>query len=100
MALGTPVLTTAIGVAGIEGAQAGVHLAVSETDDEFVRAALSLLADPEELHKLARNARNLIEQQYHWERIFENFDRIITTVLPDFFLNRSPVTEVSTHGSD
>lgn len=86
MALGTPVITTAIGAAGIEGVIDRMHVIVSETDEEFVNSAISLLADPEECRHIARNARKLIEQRHTWERIFDNFDKIISGVSPNFFI--------------
>ncbi|MDP4235251.1 MAG: glycosyltransferase family 4 protein, partial [Bacteroidota bacterium] len=86
MALGTPVITTAIGAAGIEGVIDRMHVLVSETDEDFVNSAISLLADTEECRRIARNARKLIEQRYTWERIFDNFDKIISGVSPNFFI--------------
>ena len=86
MALGTPVITTEIGASGIAGVINHQHVVVSESDEEFVTSALSLLANPEECRRLAGNARKLIEQNYTWERIFDSFDKIITGILPNFFI--------------
>ena len=86
MAMGTPVVTSAIGAAGIEGIIDRMHIIVSETDEDFVEAAISLLADGEESKRLAVNARKLIEQRYTWELIFDRFDKIISGVLPNFFI--------------
>jgi glycosyltransferase involved in cell wall biosynthesis len=86
MAMGTPVITTALGASGITGITNHLHLVVSETDDEFVTSILSLLADKEECLRLARNARKLITERYTWDKIFDNFDKIITGILPNFFI--------------
>ncbi len=86
MAMGTPVVTSVIGASGIEGIIDRMHLVVSETDEDFVEAAISLLADNTECRRLAANARTLIEQRYTWELIFDRFDKIISGVLPNFFI--------------
>ncbi len=99
MAMGIPVITTAIGAAGIEGVIDGMHLRVSETNEDFVEAGLALLAHTEDKQRLARNARKLIEQRYTWERIFDNFDRIISGVMPNFFILPKRVTTKSSNGS-
>ena len=99
MAMGTTVITTAIGASGIEGVIDRMHVLVSESDEEFVEAALSLLADKAESQRLARNARKLIEQRYTWERIFDSFDKIISGVLPNFFILPKRVTQAVHNGS-
>ena len=86
MAMGTPVLTSAIGASGIQGLIDRMHVVVSETDEEFVEAALALLAHEEERRRLAVNARKLIEQRYTWDMIFDSFDTIISQVTPNFFI--------------
>ncbi len=85
MAMGTPVITTAIGASGIAGVINRKHVLVSETDEEFVEAAISLLADTEECRHIAQNARKLIEDHYTWDAIFEAFDSLVSGVIPDFF---------------
>jgi glycosyltransferase involved in cell wall biosynthesis len=97
MAMGTPVITTAIGAAGIEGVIDRMHVVVSESDEDFVMAAISLLGDTEECRHIARNARKLIEQRYTWERIFDSFDKILSGVLPNFFIMPKRAVQSVTH---
>ena len=85
MAMGTPVITTAIGASGIDGVINHKHVVVSESDEEFVEAAISLLANTEECRHIARNARKLIEERYTWDAIFAGFDMIVSGIIPDFF---------------
>lgn len=99
MAMGTTVITTAIGASGIEGVIDRMHVMVSESDEEFVETALSLLADKAESQRLAQNARKLIEQRYTWDRIFDSFDKIISGVLPNFFISPKRVTQAVSNGS-
>jgi glycosyltransferase involved in cell wall biosynthesis len=95
MAVGATVITTPIGASGIEGVINHQHAVVSETDEDFVSGALSLLADPEECRRLAANARKLIEQKYTWETVFDKFDKIIAQVLPNFFIAPKRVPSIS-----
>jgi glycosyltransferase involved in cell wall biosynthesis len=85
MAMGTPVITTAIGASGVDGIINHKHVLVSESDEEFVDAVISLLADTEECRHIAYHARKLIEERYTWDAIFGSFDSIVSGVIPDFF---------------
>ena len=62
-ASGCPVITTAIGIEGIE-ARPGVHHLLAETIEDFVREALRLKNDPALRNALARQARALIDSHY------------------------------------
>lgn len=65
MALGRPVVTTAIGAEGL-AASDGQHLLVRDDPAEFARATVRLLQDPVAAGRLASNARALIEERYDW----------------------------------
>jgi len=101
MAMGVPVVTSAVGASGIQGIIDRMHVLVSETDEEFVEAALALLAHEEECRRLAANARKLIEQRYTWNVIFDSFDKIISQVTSNFFIlpKRVPQGVLHTNGS-
>ncbi|WP_035957531.1 glycosyltransferase family 4 protein [Bryobacter aggregatus] len=62
-AAGVPVVSTALGVEGIE-AQAGEHYLAAETAGEWVEAVLQAVEGRPEL---GENARRLAEQRYDWE---------------------------------
>lgn len=66
MAVGTPVVTTPIGAAGIE-MQNGVHGFIAEAPGDFARSVGRLLAAPELRRQMAEKARRLVEQRYGWE---------------------------------
>ncbi|HET9135838.1 MAG TPA: glycosyltransferase, partial [Candidatus Kapabacteria bacterium] len=93
MASGCPVVTTPIGASGIEGIINGMHVMVSETDEEFVQTALRLLDDDKERHWLAHNSRQLIEKRYQWQNVFSSLDDIIEGIIPDFFSITTPKHE-------
>ncbi len=85
MAIGCPIITTPVGASGIDGIINGMHVMVSETDEEFVATGLRLLADDNERDWLSRNSRTLIENRYSWDHVFTSFDDIIEGFVPDFF---------------
>ncbi len=77
MAIGTPVVTSAVGASGIEGVVNEKHALVRESDAEFAAAAIALLRDEEKRMRIAASARHLIEQRYSWEHVFEKLDQIV-----------------------
>ncbi len=72
MALGTPVVSTAKGVEGLN-VRAGEHFLGADTPDAFARATLALLADADRRSSLAAKARRLVEVEYDWAPIGEQF---------------------------
>uniref|UniRef100_A0A7C4XG31 TIGR03087 family PEP-CTERM/XrtA system glycosyltransferase n=1 Tax=candidate division WOR-3 bacterium TaxID=2052148 RepID=A0A7C4XG31_UNCW3 len=66
MALGTPVVTTSIGLEGIE-AKPGKHLLVADTPEEFARKVVQLIKDRDLRMQISQKARSLIEEKYTWE---------------------------------
>ena len=71
MALGTPIVTTAIGCEGI-AARDGEEVMIADAPKEFAEKVLSLLLDSDRRKQLAAKARELVEQQYSWDRISES----------------------------
>ena len=68
MSSGLPVVSTAVGMEGLE-AEPGVHYLRAEGADEWSGALLRLLADESLRARLARAGRALIEQRYDWSAI-------------------------------
>jgi glycosyltransferase involved in cell wall biosynthesis len=60
---GLPVVSTTVGVEGIE-ARHGEHLLVADTPEQFARAVLDVLNDPESARQRADAARRLVEERY------------------------------------
>lgn len=85
MAIGTPIVTTPVGASGIEGMEDNVNALVRLNDREIIEATLSLLKNDEKALRLARNARQLIEERYTWQHVFHDLDRIIADCVPHFF---------------
>jgi glycosyltransferase involved in cell wall biosynthesis len=68
MASGLPILSTAIGMEGIE-AEPGRHFCLAERSDEWPSQASSLLADAAMRRSMATQARTLVEQRYDWSAV-------------------------------
>jgi len=64
----TPVISTAVGIEGIE-AVPGVHYLQAETAEEFVDRAVRLQRDPALRDRIVEAALNLTHQRYSWEMI-------------------------------
>jgi len=81
MALGTPVVSTTLGVEGLD-VQQGEEIFISDAPEEFARYVCLLAQDAQRRAQMAQKARKLIEQKYTWdlaaqplERIVESFER-------------------------
>ncbi len=68
MALGTPVVTTSIGLEGIE-AEPNKHILVADKPDEFAKQVIRLINNSELRAKISTEARRLIEERYTWDRV-------------------------------
>ena len=68
LALGTPVVSTAKGVEGLDVVN-GTHALVSDTADRFSADVLRLLDDPALAARLSSEGRALVRSTYTWEAI-------------------------------
>lgn len=81
MAMGKPIVSTTVGLQGIEAVD-GQHTAIADTEQEFAAKVNELLAKPDLQERYARNARNLIEENHNWSTILtklEGYYRRLTT---------------------
>jgi glycosyltransferase involved in cell wall biosynthesis len=85
MAAGIPVVSTPVGVSGIEGLIDDEHALVRTTDDALAQAAIVLLTNGTIASQLAHSARSMIESRWTWEHVYAKLDSIITELVPDFF---------------
>jgi glycosyltransferase involved in cell wall biosynthesis len=70
MAVGLPVISTRLGMEGIE-AEAGTHFLQAETAAEWIESVRRILSDAELRRRLACEARALVEQRYDWSAMRE-----------------------------
>ncbi len=74
-ARGIPVVSTSIGVEGID-ARPGEHLLVADTPEEFAEAVVQVLREPARAARLARAARELVEGRYDWRAALDGLDEV------------------------
>jgi polysaccharide biosynthesis protein PslH len=74
-ARGIPIVSTTVGVEGIE-ARAGEHLLVADRPEEFAAAVIRLLQHPDEAARLASAGRALVEAKYDWRTALAPLQRI------------------------
>jgi glycosyltransferase involved in cell wall biosynthesis len=70
-----PVVTTTIGIEGIEASQ-GEEVLVTDEPAEFADAVVNLIKDGEFQEKLASKGRKLAETQYDWQVVLKKIDHI------------------------
>jgi glycosyltransferase involved in cell wall biosynthesis len=68
MAMAKPIVSTSLGVQGIDATD-GQHALVAETDRAFASAVERALADADLRERLGRNARALMEVEHDWPTI-------------------------------
>lgn len=68
MAMGLPIVTTSIGVEGLN-CKNGKHLLIADTPTEFASAIIELFNNKEKSIQLGKNARELVEHEYSWDII-------------------------------
>jgi glycosyltransferase involved in cell wall biosynthesis len=74
-ARGIPVITTSIGLEGIQ-ARPGIDVLVSDDPVDFANSVLNLLRDKDLQEKLASNGRQLVEEKYDWQVALSDLDKI------------------------
>lgn len=74
-ARGMPVVTTTVGLEGID-ATPGEHVLVADTPEEFAQSTLELLANPSLAEKIAQRGRKLAEDNYDWQVVLQRMDAV------------------------
>lgn len=77
MAAGKPVVSTTIGAEGIDITDKK-NILIADRPDDFARSVLNLMADDEVAFKIGSEARKLIQQHYDWEKIGDQFVKIVS----------------------
>ncbi len=80
MASSLPVVSTSLGLEGIE-AQSGVNCLVADTPELFTRSVEWLLTDQALGVRMARNAKKIVEQKHTLEIGLNNFENILKSVI-------------------
>jgi glycosyltransferase involved in cell wall biosynthesis len=68
LSMGKAIVTTSIGVEGLE-LTPGKHCLVADTPEEFARGVLDVLSAPELAAELGSNGRKLVVERYDWKQL-------------------------------
>lgn len=82
------VISTGLGMEAITTAEAGVHYAQAETPEEFAEAICKYCADVEARECMGKAARCLVEAQYTWEKVGEQYHGLMTSLCDEVKKNR------------
>lgn len=74
-ASGLPVVTTSIGIRGID-AKDGVQVIIRDEPDQIAKAAALLLSNSVLAKRIADNAKKLVKNKFDWDPIARNLSRI------------------------
>lgn len=80
LAAGLPVVTTSVGIEGIEAVN-GQHVVTAEDAESAAEAALRLLANSQERRRLGDAARRLVEDRYDWPRCLAPLEPLYAELL-------------------
>jgi polysaccharide biosynthesis protein PslH len=75
LAFGVPLVTTTVGLEGID-AQHGKQVLVADTAEEFAENVIVLLKDGDLQARLSRNGRHLVEDHYDWKVALKSMNKI------------------------
>jgi glycosyltransferase involved in cell wall biosynthesis len=75
-----PVVTTTVGLEGIE-AEPGRDVLVADSPEDFAAAVIRLIQDPGLAEQLAANGRRLAETRYDWQVILQKMDPVFTAAV-------------------
>jgi glycosyltransferase involved in cell wall biosynthesis len=79
-AMGIPVISTSVGVEGIDAIN-GEHLIIEDDISKFPDRIIELLNDQEFAKYLAKNGRKLVEEKYSWSQYGENLNQLYFDIL-------------------
>jgi sugar transferase (PEP-CTERM/EpsH1 system associated) len=83
MAMGVPVVTSAIAAGGVD-AESEAHFLVAETPQDYARAILRIVGNPLERRRLALAGRQRMLTNHAWAGSMQRLDGIITRAIANF----------------
>ncbi len=83
LAMQTPVVATPLSCDGIP-VEHGLHVMIGKTDDELVDHIFRLLRDPQLRQRLRQAGRQLIQQQFTWNRVADQYEQLYLQLLREY----------------
>jgi glycosyltransferase involved in cell wall biosynthesis len=81
MALGVPMISTAVGAEGLD-LESGRELIIADTPERLAAEAVKLLRDPAAAARLARQARETAVRRFGWAPVVARLERVYETLVP------------------
>lgn len=75
MASGTPVVSTPLGVEGLD-VENKKHVFIGETPEELADLTVKILQDKSAVSDVIYNAKELIREEYNWQKIAAKLDQV------------------------
>jgi glycosyltransferase involved in cell wall biosynthesis len=82
MASGLPVVSTKIGVAGLN-VKDGVHALIADTPEELAKKAVELLKNPKKAEKIGEKGRQHVKKFFNWMSIVKLHDPIYKDLMKE-----------------
>ncbi len=80
MAMGLPVVSTALGAEGVPAVD-GDQMFIEDDPDAFAGKVVELLRDPELCGRVGRQARRMVEDSFSWEKGVEILEQVLEGVV-------------------
>lgn len=80
MASGVPVITTSLGIEGIDATH-NTEVLIADSKEELALALDRVLSNQQLYISLAENARRLVEKKYDWQRIAQTLEDVYKSVI-------------------
>jgi sugar transferase (PEP-CTERM/EpsH1 system associated) len=88
MAMGKAIVSTTIGAEGLPVTD-GKEILIADEPQSFAEAVVSLLNHPERRRQLGSSARGLVECNYKWRSVTDQFEEILSRVVREYGRNSS-----------
>ena len=80
MAMGKAVVSTSVGAEGL-AVRSGENIVLADTPKDFAESVISLLRDDNRRQKLGAAARTLVQENYSWTKVADDFARTLQEVV-------------------
>jgi polysaccharide biosynthesis protein PslH len=80
MAMGKAVVSTSVGAEGL-AVRSGENIVLADTPNDFAQAVISLLRDPRRRQQLGAAARTLVQENYSWTIVANDFASTLQAVI-------------------
>ena len=80
MAMGKAVVSTSVGAEGL-AVRSGENIILADSPKDFAQSIVSLLSDPKRRQQLGTAARALVQENYSWTRVAQDFASTLQDVI-------------------